>query len=374
MWAEQQSNGKVKFIERYVNPMTGKTGKVSVTMEKDNRSTRKAAEKVLEQKIEQKLKELTSSTAPESVTLQDLVDAYRAEQKRTVKASTYRRNFFYGNAMLETLGPDTLIDRLTAKYIRDRMYARDAKNSTINELLKRTKGILRWGYKNDYIADIAFLNKVSPLPDISYREKIEDKYLETEEFKRLISAMEVTKWKLLTEFLGLSGIRIGEALSLDKRDVDFNDRCIHVTTTYDTNNLIDTAPKSPSSYRDVYMQDDLYDVCKQISTYMLRQSLVNGYGKSPVFFQGEDGGRANYAAYNKYIKENGRRILGREKITAHILRHTHTCMLAENGVQLETITRRLGHEDSKITKQIYLHITKKMRQNDNDQIASVKIM
>ena len=172
MWAEQQSNGKVKFIERYVNPMTGKTGKVSVTMEKDNRSARKAAEKVLEQKIEQKLKELTSSTAPESVTLQDLVDAYRAEQKRTVKASTYRRNFFYGNAMLETLGPDTLIDRLTAKYIRDRMYARDAKNSTINELLKRTKGILRWGYKNDYIADIAFLNKVSPLPDISYREKI----------------------------------------------------------------------------------------------------------------------------------------------------------------------------------------------------------
>ena len=52
MWAEQQSNGKVKFIERYVNPMTGKTGKVSVTMEKDNRSTRKAAEKVLEHKIE----------------------------------------------------------------------------------------------------------------------------------------------------------------------------------------------------------------------------------------------------------------------------------------------------------------------------------
>ena len=52
MWAEQQSNGKVKFIERYVNPMTGKTGKVSVTMEKDNRSTRKPGEKVLEHKIE----------------------------------------------------------------------------------------------------------------------------------------------------------------------------------------------------------------------------------------------------------------------------------------------------------------------------------
>ena len=107
---------------------------------------------------------------------------------------------------------------------------------------------------------------------------------------------------------------------------------------------------------------------------MLRQSLISGYGKSQIFLQGKDGERINYYTYNKYIKENALRILSREKVTPHILRHTHTCMLSENGVPLETITRRLGHEDSEITRQIYLHVTKKMKQNDNERIASVKIM
>ena len=49
-------------------------------------------------------------------------------------------------------------------------------------------------------------------------------------------------------------------------------------------------------------------------------------------------------------------------------------MLSENGVPLETITRRLGHEDSEITRLVYLHVTKKMKQNDNERIAAVKIM
>lgn len=374
MWAEQQSNGKIKFVERYINPMTGKSGKVTVTMGKDTRTTRKEAEKILDQKIDQILKKLSSAPSTAKYTLRDLVDAYREEQKRTVKASTYRRNYFTANAMMKVLGEDVLLEQLNAKYIREKMYALDAENASINELLKRSKGILRWGYENDYISDISFLNKISPLPDISYREKIEDKYLETDEFIKLVKEMDVPIWKLLTEFLGLSGMRIGEAIALDKTAIDFDQRLIHITKTYDPNNLLETTPKTASSCRDVYMQDDLYNVCKKINSYMLRQSLINGYGKSSIFFQGKDGGRINYYTYNKYIKENAIRILGRKKVTPHILRHTHTCMLSENGVPLETITRRLGHEGSDITRQIYLHVTKKMKQNDNEKIASVKIM
>ena len=51
MWSEQQPNGKVKFVERYRNPLTGKENKVSVTMEKDTRSTRKQAEGILQERI-----------------------------------------------------------------------------------------------------------------------------------------------------------------------------------------------------------------------------------------------------------------------------------------------------------------------------------
>lgn len=375
MWPEKLPNGKVKFVERYTDPLTGKEKKKSVTFDKDTRATRKAAQAILAQKIEDALKKLTLESASNSnVTLGDLVEAYRLEQEKTVKPSTYRRNYFMANSMMDVLGRDTLLHKLNAPYIREKMYAQDKKNSSINELLKRSKGILRWGYNNDYLDDISFLDKIKPLPDSSYREKIEDKFLETDELLLLRDGMAVERWRLLTEFLAFSGIRIGEAIALNKSDLDFQERIIHIHNTYDSNNLLDTTAKSSASHREVYMQDDLYNVCKKINSYMLKQSLINGYGKSPIFFQEKDGGRVHYSSYNSYIKENGLRILGREKVTPHILRHTHTCMLAENDVPLETITRRLGHEDSEITRMIYLHVTKKMRQNDHLQVAKVKIL
>ena len=374
MWAETRKHGKVKFIERYTDPMTGETKKVSVTMDKDNRSTRKEASKILDQKIDAILNKSYCVVKDNKFTLQDLVDAYRAEQQKTVKQSTYRRNYFTANAMLDVLGKNTLVEKLNANYIRDRMYSLDRPNASINEFMKRCKGILRWGYKNDYLSDISFLDKISPLPDSSYREKIEDKFLEVEEFRALVFCMKVHVWQLFTKFLAFSGMRIGEAIALEKEDVDFRNRIIRINKTYDPNNGITTTAKTMSSTREIYMQDELLEVCTRIDVYMKRQSLTCGYPHGPLFLQNEKGGNIQYYAYNKYLKENALAALGREKVTPHILRHTHVCMLAENGVHLETISRRLGHEDSDITKAVYYHITEKMKQNDYDQVAKIRIL
>ena len=44
-------------------------------------------------------------------------------------------------------------------------------------------------------------------------------------------------------------------------------------------------------------------------------------------------------------------------VTPHSLRHTHTSLLAEAGVDLDEIMDRLGHQDDATTRNIYLHIT-----------------
>ena len=41
MWSEILPSGKVRFVERYEDPMTEKSHKVSITMDKDTASTRK---------------------------------------------------------------------------------------------------------------------------------------------------------------------------------------------------------------------------------------------------------------------------------------------------------------------------------------------
>lgn len=45
-------------------------------------------------------------------------------------------------------------------------------------------------------------------------------------------------------------------------------------------------------------------------------------------------------------------------LTPHSLRHTHTSLMAEAGVDLLEIMDRLGHKDDETTTQVYLHITK----------------
>lgn len=52
-----------------------------------------------------------------------------------------------------------------------------------------------------------------------------------------------------------------------------------------------------------------------------------------------------------------------KNVTTHFFRHTHVSKLAELGVPLYVIKNHVGHEDSKITEKIYLHVTKKMEES-----------
>lgn len=370
MWVEELKNGKYKAVERYTDYLTGKQRKVSVTMDKNTAGSRKMAQKTLETKIENALEEKPKKDC----TLKELVDAYSVDQKVTVKMSTYNRNYFATKTLMHILGKDTLVNRLSAKYVRKKLLKTGKRAGTLNEHLVRLKALIRWGYHNDLVSDISFLDKLEPFKDIPHREKIQDKFLESDELKNLLNGMNVENWKLITELLVFSGLRFGEAAALNmRRDIDFKNKLIHVNETYDAINKVTTTPKTRTSVRDVYMQEELMDVCKKIKLYMLQQRLAHGYTDSGLFLSGIDGKHISYYAYNKYLRENSQKMLGRE-ITAHTLRHTHASLLMEQGVSIDTISRRLGHENSQVTKEIYLHVTGKLKEKDNEEIAKVRIM
>lgn len=370
MWSETLPNGKVKFVERYEDPMTGKSKKVSCTLDKDTRTTRKTAAQILDNKIQERL-----SAAPvpdQKLTLAGLVDRYLDDQKRTVKTSTYSRNVFATKRLLDILGGDTLVDKLNAGYVRKRFNSTGEENGTLNERLTRLKALIRWGYKNDYISDIRWLDKLDKAPDQEKRERLQDKFLEGEELKKLLEGMAVPKWRFLTAFLALSGLRIGESIAQDKDEVNFQIRMIHVTKTWDTNNKLETTTKTLSSSRDVYMQDELFDLCRKIKAFTLSECLRNGC-RTTLLFCDSNGDHIEYAAYNKYLKETSLRVLGR-KVTPHVLRHTHVALMAEAGVDLDVISRRLGHGSSKITREVYYHVTRAAQKAENERLKSVKLI
>jgi integrase len=230
--------------------------------------------------------------------------------------------------------------------------------------------MLRWGYQNDLCPDIA--GKLKLLPDKSEREKISDKFLEKSELKKLLNGMKVKRWRNLSQLLALSGLRIGEAIALEYSDLDLKARIIHVTKTFSLTVKKTTPPKTIDSVRDVFMQDELLSLCRKLVAQAKRQALEMGY-KSDLIFCDIDGNYIDYAVYEKYLRENGQAILGR-KLTSHVMRHTMTSLFSEAGVDLSVIARRLGHHDSQLTRDIYLHCTQAQREKDNEAIKSVSIL
>lgn len=368
MWIEATKNGKYKACERYTDPLTGKLKKVSVTIEKDNRQTRKAAQEELEEKIERAVAEALKTD--QDVTLRELADLYIRHQKKNVRPQTFVRDETLINIVTRLLGEDVMVDKLTARFISSRLDSSEKDNVTLNSYLSQIKRMLNWGFREDYILDIAFLKKLQPYPDKDRKARIEDKFLSSDELKMLLEGMTVIRWKLLTHFLALSGLRIGEAMALTGSDItDF----IKVEKTVDVNSyVVSENAKTDAGNRDVFVQPELAEVVKEIRQYIRMDQMKRGY-RTNLFIPGPDGEYLKYQAYNKYLKETSGKLLN-HPITPHALRHTHVSLLAENGVPLDAISRRVGHEDSSVTKQIYLHITEKQKEKDNAAISKVKLI
>ena len=360
MYVEQLDDG-IRYVQRYKHRLTGKIKRVSVKYSKDTRVNRKLAQSALQQRI---TAINGNPTVDGDITLRVLSEKYLDWQKENVKPSTYTRNRHAVSSLLRILGEDVLVDELTADYVRKQFNATGDEPGTCNERLTRFKAMMRWGYEQELIDNTKCIDRIKRWNDIPHKAKIEDKYLEKEELQRLLDWMDVQKWKDLTMFLAMTGLRFGEAAALTVGDIDLEERTINVDKSLDSVDKIVTSTKTYESSRTIYIQDELLPFAKL---------LCVGRKKSEILFAGTVDGHIQYYTYNKYLRENSRASIGRE-ITTHALRHTHASLCAEDGMTLDAISRRLGHADSKVTKDIYLHITKKIHQRENNAMNKVKIL
>lgn len=365
LYEEVLPDGRCKYRMPYADPLTGKSKTVSMILDKQSASNYKLAKRKLEEKID----EIMEKTNPNNITFKRLCELYFAEKSRTLKESTLQRNKGTYGRMSAWIGPNTLVDNLTAPFLKNIIQEHSAENKTYNEYLKRLKTLLNWAYMNDIITDRNMIDKLQSLPD-NKKQRIEDKYLESDELQKLLDAMEVPTWKYVTHFLALSGLRVGELIALKDKDVGVE--YIIVNKTYEINVEKVGTPKTDTSNREVYVRKELAFLIKEIRKYMREYKFKNRI-KSDLFICGKDGGYLHYDAYRKYLAENSASALN-HKITPHALRHTAASLLIADGVPLETVSRMLGHDGSKVTKEIYLHVTQKLKEKDKEYLKNAKVL
>lgn len=349
------------MYDRYTD-LEGNTHKISVRMDRDTAQQRNIAKAKLGSMIEKKQK-----LAQEHITFRQLSEIYLYRKRSEIKESTHRRNTRECITLNKLFG-NVKVEDLTSSLVRQKIVRHSKRPSEANEHIRRFKEIIKWGYQNDLVESPSFIDRIVLMKDKSRREKVADKFLEKEECEKLVEGMAPTA-EFFTRFLVLSGLRVGEALALTVGDVDLESREISVTKTKDLVTHAITAPKTFCSIRQVFIQDELL---KLLSGSQTKNSSLSGRSESEPLFLNELGKPMEYDGYRMYLKKMSKKNIGRP-ITPHTLRHTHASLLAEH-VSYELISRRLGHENSKITREIYIHVTENLKQKDRDTLRNIVLL
>lgn len=366
MWIEELPNGKYKYSERYIDPYTEKSRKVSLTLNSKSNQAKKQAISELQDKIDKKIEEKNQI----KITLGELLDAWWNQHKVSIRQSSqvnYEKLLKYIRKNINTAA---VVRNTDTKFYQD--FLNELTQSY--EYKKKFRSVLKMAL--DYAVDMEMinLNPISrtkvPKPALTKEtyEKVEDKYLEEEEINKLLNVYYSTFQSVhhgrLAEFMYLTGLRAGEAISLTIDDYDPNSKTIKVIGTLDYSDGYKNAkkemPKTLASYREI----DLSNRAIEIIDELILENKLKFKGKTSYLFVGKTGKPIQINAFNNSLKAMNDK-LGKDaikkKMSSHIFRHSHISLLAELNIPVKAIMERVGHADMETTMKIYTHVTKKTK-------------
>ncbi len=142
-----------------------------------------------------------------------------------------------------------------------------------------------------------------------------------------------------------TGIRLGELLALEFSDIDFDKSIMHISKTcYDSKNgRIIESPKTNSSNRMIPLPKQIIKLVKELKKSSNSSYLITDFSK-PVAV------RSYQRTFELLLKK-----LNIEHKGFHSLRHTFATRALECGMDIKTLSELLGHKNTGITLNRYVH-------------------
>lgn len=366
MWIEEKTtkNGGKTFVyyERYNDPQTGKTRRVSVSLASNTRAAVKQATAMLQSKIADRL----GAVSLDERRLDDVIREWLDFRAVAVKPST-----LYGlknqlAALSRELPADILISRVDLPAVQGvitGMQARKMSRAYVVKILGTLRQLFKYAAKMRYIDRADWLDDVEVQRQEKTRADVERdraRYLDAPTLARVLEELAAIhpRIALLCEFQALTGLRIGEVAALRTDDYDEKAGEIDVNATYDFQNRVRTTPKTAASFRRVAIGDR--------ARRILGQLIAENYARAHWFAGYEDAGYIFTTSRGNPIDRHEvsralRRLSIDRRITSHDFRHTHISMLLEAGVPVRAVMERVGHATMQTTLEIYAHVSKAAR-------------
>lgn len=173
-----------------------------------------------------------------------------------------------------------------------------------------------------------------------------------------------------------TGMRRGELLGLRWRDVDFDGARLSVRQqfTRQGNGVGFGPPKSRKSIRTIDVDEETISLLRE----QQERQLFDRRAQGPAYREDLDlifcrpGGSPHDPNVIGRRFERKVRALGSVPVIGlHGLRHTHATLMLEAGVDVKTVSERLGHDSAQTTLELYGHVTPRMRSNAAARFGSL---
>lgn len=301
------------------------------------------------------------------ITVFELVEQYlKLKQNSKVKASTMNLYQTILNRIRTEpfmLRPIKSIKPSDAKAWLVSLHKRGVKYNSLSNMLEIIAPAFEMAVNDDRIRKNPFRFRLSEVvtQDAQTREALtleqQKQYLEL--------ALHYRRGHFYNDIVILlgTGLRVSELYGLTKSDIDFEQRCIHITKQlYWLNGRYTvSSPKSESSIRTIPMTDA---VCKALRSVLDKRGNiekeieVDGYKE--FLFISQQG-----TLRNSNVLERHMRLLQKQydalyegsapKVTPHVLRHTFCTNMQRAGLDIKSLQYLMGHSHANITLNVYTH-------------------
>ncbi|MHC2995369.1 MAG: tyrosine recombinase XerC [Candidatus Atribacteria bacterium] len=227
-------------------------------------------------------------------------------------------------------------------YLKENEYSR----RSISRKVSSARSFFKFIHKEGIINVNPTLNLITPkinkkLPYFLYSQEV-NKLIEAPPNKTLFGIRD----RAILEVLYGTGIRVGELINLNIRDIDFNEKIIRVFGKGSKERILPLGNPSIRAIQEYLENNNLFNKNKFIKMNDKDALFLNRFG-------GRLTARSIRRIITKYMKMAGLN----KKLSPHVLRHSFATHLLGGGADLRSVQELLGHK-SLSTTQIYTHITK----------------
>ncbi len=298
------------------------------------------------------------------MTVKELYDKYMQAKKYNVRESSFDRSRrILERDILPPLG-GVRLDKLTPAVLqswKDEIASRSSAINTKKGQYRELNAMLNFGTKQGYLRSNP-LALVGSFKEV-YFERPQDKlhFYTPDEYLRFADAAlqsaakrdNLMDWGFYVFFsiAFYTGARKGEINALRWSDIDGSIMHIRRSVTQKLKGEDrETAPKNKSSYRDLQMPKPLIDI---LNDHKRRQKMDERFTEEWRICGGLTCLRDTTIEQRnaKFASE-----AGLPHIRIHDFRHTHASLLANEGINIQEISRRLGHAKVEQTWNTYSHL------------------